>query len=147
MQRRNFMLMLGAVLVPQAAYATSVAETPARIVARVSISRQLMQVFHEGRHIYTWPVSTAKAGKITPTGVFKPEFLSRNHRSRRYNNAPMPFAIFYDGHYAIHGTDQLKRLGRPASNGCVRLHPDNAKILFDMVKWEGKENMRVEIVQ
>jgi lipoprotein-anchoring transpeptidase ErfK/SrfK len=147
MQRRNFMLMLGAVLVPQAAHATSVAEGPARVVARVSISQQLMQVFHEGRHIYTWPVSTAKAGKITPTGVFKPEFLSRNHRSRRYNNAPMPFAIFYDGHYAIHGTDQLKRLGRPASNGCVRLHPDNAKILFNMVKWEGMENMRVEIVQ
>jgi lipoprotein-anchoring transpeptidase ErfK/SrfK len=140
------MLLLGALLVPQAAFATSVATAPARVVARVSISQQVMQVFHEGRHLYTWPVSTAKAGKITPTGVFQPEFLSRNHRSRRYNNAPMPWAIFYDGHYAIHGTDQIKRLGKPASHGCVRLHPDNAEILFKMVKWEGKENMRVEIV-
>ncbi|MCU0825926.1 MAG: L,D-transpeptidase [Tabrizicola sp.] len=146
MQRRNVMLLLGALLVPQAAFATSVATAPARVVARVSISQQVMQVFHEGRHLYTWPVSTAKAGKITPTGVFQPEFLSRNHRSRRYNNAPMPWAIFYDGHYAIHGTDQIKRLGKPASHGCVRLHPDNAEILFKMVKWEGKENMRVEIV-
>jgi lipoprotein-anchoring transpeptidase ErfK/SrfK len=146
MQRRNFMLMLGAVLVPQAAFATSVSEAPARVVARISISQQFMQVFHEGRHIFTWPVSTAKAGKITPTGVYRPEFMSRNHRSRRYNNAPMPFAIFYDGHYAIHGTDQVKRLGKPASHGCVRLHPDNARILFNMVKWEGMENTRVEIV-
>jgi lipoprotein-anchoring transpeptidase ErfK/SrfK len=117
-----------------------------RVVARVSISTQTMQVFHEGRHLYTWAVSTAKPGKITPTGSYAPEFLSKNHRSSRYNNAPMPWAIFYDGHYAIHGTDQLKRLGAPASNGCVRLHPDNAKILFRMVKWEGMDNMRVEIV-
>lgn len=118
-----------------------------RLVARVSISTQTMKVYHEGRHLFTWPVSTAKMGKITPTGVYAPEFLSKNHRSSLYNNAPMPFAIFYDGHYAIHGTDQIKRLGAPASNGCVRLHPDNAKILFGMVKAEGMENMRVEIVQ
>ena len=59
----------------------------------------------------------------------------------------MPFAIFYDGHYAIHGTDQINKLGAPASRGCVRLHPDNAKVLFNMVKSEGMENMRVVIVQ
>ena len=51
------------------------------------------------------------------------------------------------GNYAIHGTDQIKRLGKPASHGCVRLHPDNAKILFQMVKAEGMENTRVVIVQ
>jgi lipoprotein-anchoring transpeptidase ErfK/SrfK len=117
-----------------------------RVLARVSISSQTMKVYHEGRLLYTWSVSTAKAGKITPSGTFEPEFLSRNHRSRRYNNAPMPFAIFYDGNYAIHGTDQIKRLGQPASHGCVRLHPDNAKILFEMVKAEGMENTRVVIV-
>jgi lipoprotein-anchoring transpeptidase ErfK/SrfK len=118
-----------------------------RVLARVSISSQTMMVFHEGRLLFTWPVSTAKAGKITPAGTYEPEFLSKNHRSRRYNNAPMPYAIFYDGNYAIHGTDQIKRLGKPASHGCVRLHPDNAKILFQMVKAEGMENTRVVIVQ
>jgi lipoprotein-anchoring transpeptidase ErfK/SrfK len=133
-------LLLGAMLIPGQALAD-------RVVARVSLSTQTMKVFHEGRHLYTWPVSTAKAGKITPTGTYAPEFLSKNHRSSLYNNAPMPFAIFYDGNYAIHGTDQIKRLGQPASHGCVRLDPKNAEILFRMVKWEGKENMRVEIVQ
>ena len=117
-----------------------------RVVARVSISAQTMQVFHEGRHLFTWPVSTAKPGKITPTGVYKPEVLSKNHRSRLYGGAPMPFAIFYDGNYAIHGTDQIKRLGKPASHGCVRLDPKNAAILFQMVKAEGLGNTRVEIV-
>ena len=99
-----------------------------RVVARVSITDQTMKVYHEGRLLYTWDVSTAKAGKVTPTGIYEPEFLSRHHKSRKYNNAPMPFAIFYDGDYAIHGTDQIKRLGKPASHGCVRLDPHNAEI-------------------
>ena len=137
--RRYFAALLLALMLPGPALAE-------RIVAHVSIASQEMKVYHEGRLIYTWPVSTAKAGKITPPGTYSPEFLSRNHRSKRYNNAPMPFAIFYDGNYAIHGTDQIKRLGQPASHGCVRLHPDNAKILFNMVKAEGMENMRVVIV-
>jgi lipoprotein-anchoring transpeptidase ErfK/SrfK len=135
-------LVLGAALM-----APAVAQAE-RVVARVSISSQTMKVYHEGRHLFTWTVSTAKPGKITPTGVYVgAEALSKNHRSRLYNNAPMPFAIFYDGDYAIHGTDQIKRLGQPASHGCVRLHPDNAAILFQMVKAEGMDNMRVEIFQ
>lgn len=138
--RRHFAaLFMALMLLP----GTALAE---RVLARVSIATQTMNVYHEGRLVYTWPVSTAKAGKITPAGTYEPEFLSRNHRSRRYNNAPMPFAIFYDGNYAIHGTDQIKRLGKPASHGCVRLDPKNAKILFEMVKAEGMENTRVVIV-
>jgi lipoprotein-anchoring transpeptidase ErfK/SrfK len=134
-------LVLGATLMAPAAMATE------RVVARVSISSQTMKVYHEGRHIFTWMVSTAKPGKVTPTGVYVgAEALSKNHRSRLYNNAPMPFAIFYDGNYAIHGTDQVKRLGQPASHGCVRLDPKNAAILFRMVKAEGMDNLRVEIV-
>ena len=59
----------------------------------------------------------------------------------------MPHSIFFYGGYAIHGSYETKYLGRPASHGCVRLHPDNAKILFEMVKAEGMENTRVVIVQ
>ena len=55
----------------------------------------------------------------------------------------MPYAIFYDGHYAIHGTTQISRLGRPASKGCVRLHPSNAAVLFALVQKEGTGNTRI----
>lgn len=116
-----------------------------RVLVRVSISEQLLRVYHEGRHLFTWPVSTAKAPKLTPAGTFTPEFLSRDHRSSLYNNAPMPHAIFYHGNYAIHGTDQIGKLGSPASKGCVRLHPDKARILFRMVRSEGLANSRVVI--
>ena len=133
-------LTLGAMLILSGAEAWA-----ERVEVRVSISRQEMDVYHEGRKLFTWAVSTAKAPKITPTGSWTPEFLSRNHRSSRYNNAPMPWAIFYSGHYAIHGTDQIKRLGSPASKGCVRRHPDHAKVLFRMVRAEGLKNTRVTV--
>lgn len=116
------------------------------LVARVSISEQKMHVFHGGRLIHEWPVSTARRGKITPTGRFMAQWLSRNHRSSLYNNAPMPFSIFYDGNYAVHGTYETGRLGRPASAGCVRLHPDNARLLFEMARTEGLENTEIVIM-
>ena len=57
----------------------------------------------------------------------------------------MPYAIFFHHGYAVHGTDQLARLGRPASHGCVRLHPDNAALLFDLAQTMGLENVTVVI--
>lgn len=134
-----FLLALCVTCLPGAGFAD-------RIVARVSIGMQTMHVYLDGQMLYEWPVSTARSGKITPTGSWTAQWLSRNHRSSRYNNAPMPFSIFYHGHYAIHGTDQISRLGRPASAGCVRLHPDHARLLFSMVQEEGTDNMRVIVV-
>lgn len=116
------------------------------IVARVSVESQTMHVYIDGQLRYEWPVSTARAGKYTPRGEWSPQWLSRWHRSSLYGNAPMPFAIFYDGDYAIHATESISRLGRPASAGCVRLHPDNASLLFAMVQEQGMENMRVVVV-
>lgn len=123
-----------------------VAAQAATIEARVDLSEQKMRVYQNGILRYVWPVSTARRGKVTPTGSWTAKHLSKNHRSSRYNNAPMPYSIFYSGHYAIHGTDQISRLGRPASAGCIRLHPDNARILFNMTAQAGLKNMRVRVV-
>ena len=56
----------------------------------------------------------------------------------------MPHAIFFTkkGH-AIHGTEETRRLGRPASHGCVRLAPENATILFGLVKEIGLNNTEI----
>ena len=71
--------------------------------------------------IYDWPVSTGQRGYDTPAGVFKPFRMEKDHFSREWDEAPMPYSIFFtmDGH-AIHGSFDIKRLGRPASHGCVR---------------------------
>lgn len=117
----------------------------ATLVAKVDISSQTMTVTHRGQVKYRWKVSTARAGKVTPAGSWSAKWLSKNHRSSRYNNAPMPYSIFYNGHYAVHGTDQISRLGRPASAGCVRLHPDNARVLFNLAQREGLKNTRIVV--
>lgn len=115
----------------------------ADIVVTVNKATQRMSVSVDGEPRYTWMVSTGLYG--TPSGSFRPQSLSRYHRSSLFNNAPMPYSIFYDGHYAIHGTNQIGRLGRPASKGCVRLHPSDAAILFALVQKEGMGNTRIHI--
>jgi hypothetical protein len=59
------------------------------------------------------------------------------HYSRKYHMSPMPYSIFFRGGYAIHGTYATGALGRPASHGCVRLAPGNAKRLYEIVQAEG----------
>ncbi len=115
--------------------------------ARVDLSSQTMTVYHHGIPRYRWAVSTARRGKVTPTGRWTAKWLARYHRSSRYNNAPMPHSIFYNGNFAIHGTDQISKLGRPASAGCIRLHPRNAAVLFRITKQAGLKNMLVEVVR
>ncbi|WP_299929375.1 L,D-transpeptidase [uncultured Pelagimonas sp.] len=117
----------------------------AALVAKVDVSSQTMTVIHNGKVAYRWPVSTARKGKYTPRGSWSAKWLSRYHKSSLYNNAPMPYSIFFSGNYAIHGTNQISRLGRPASAGCVRLHPDHAARLFELTQRVGKSNMKVVI--
>ena len=119
----------------------------AAVEARVDLSEQRMRVYQHGVLRYTWPVSTARRGKVTPTGSWTAKWASKNHRSSGYNGAPMPYSIFYSGNFAIHGTDQIKRLGRPASAGCVRLHPDNARVFFNLSHKVGLKNVRVRVVR
>jgi lipoprotein-anchoring transpeptidase ErfK/SrfK len=115
----------------------------ADVLVRIDKSSQRMSVVVNGEHRYTWAVSTGIYG--TPSGTFRPQSLKRYHRSTIYNNAPMPYSIFYDGNFAIHGTTHVSRLGGPASRGCIRLHPSNAAILFSLVQSEGLGNTRISI--
>lgn len=119
--------------------------TAASLVAKVDVSSQTMTVIQNGQVIANWKVSTARKGKVTPRGNYSPQSLSRYHKSSLYNNAPMPYAIFFRGNYAVHGTNQVSKLGRPASAGCVRLHTENAARLFSLVKQHGFKNTRIVV--
>ncbi len=103
------------------------------IVARISLSEQRMHVYVNGAQQYVWPVSTARSGYVTPTGTFRPQRLEPMWYSRKYDNSPMPHSVFFLGGYAIHGTHSIRRLGTPASHGCVRLHPSNAAKLYSLI--------------
>ncbi len=121
---------------------------PPSIEVTISVPKQEMRVVVDGVERYVWPVSTGRDGvAITPAGTFKVQSMHVIVYSRLFNNAPMPHAIFYDGHYAIHGTGAIHLLGRTASMGCTRLHPDNAKTLFEMVKARGPQSLKVVVVR
>jgi lipoprotein-anchoring transpeptidase ErfK/SrfK len=117
----------------------------AGVMARIDLSSQTMHVTVNGQHAYSWSVSTARRGYGTPTGSFRPTRLARYWRSTRYGGAPMPYSIFFHKGYAIHGTTEIRDLGRPASHGCIRLHPANAAILFSLVREYGTGNSRIQI--
>jgi lipoprotein-anchoring transpeptidase ErfK/SrfK len=117
----------------------------AQIVAKITLSTQRMDVYVNGAPRYTWRVSTARPGYRTPVGSFKPTALVRYHRSTIYDGSPMPHSIFFLRGYAIHGSYEIKHLGRPASHGCVRLHPSNAAALYSLVQKHGPGNTVIKI--
>src|SRR5229473_5272042 len=112
----------------------------ADVVVQIDKSSQRMAVSVDGAMRYNWPVSTGRSGYGTPSGVFQPQSMVRRWFSRKYYNSPMPHAIFFYYGFAIHGTNDLTRLGGPASHGCVRLHPSHAAALFALVQRNGPRN-------
>lgn len=118
----------------------------AEVFITVDKSAQIM-IVETPTDQYEWPVSTGRKGYNTPTGTFQPYLLKPMHYSSKYENAPMPNSIFFHGGYAIHATNAVNSLGRPASHGCIRLSPRDAKWLYQLVKDYGKENTYIEIVE
>ena len=114
------------------------------IVVNIDKTKQQMTVFLDGVERYNWPVSTGKSGYSTPSGTFTAMSMNEVWYSKEWDNAPMPHAIFFmkDGH-AIHGSYEVKTLGKPVSHGCVRISPQNAATLYDLVAKTGLKNTQV----
>ena len=117
----------------------------AELVVHIDKSSQRMAVSVDGTTRHSWPVSTGRSGYGTPSGVFHPQSMHRRYYSRKYYNSPMPNAIFFYYGFAIHGTNDISRLGGPASHGCIRLHPAHAAALFALVQRNGPRNTRIQI--
>ncbi|WP_293865413.1 L,D-transpeptidase [uncultured Alsobacter sp.] len=113
------------------------APAQAKVNISVDLAKQTMRVENGTGETYTWPISSARKGFVTPRGTYAPQRLATMHYSRKYHMSPMPHSIFFHAGWAIHGTNEARALGRPASHGCVRLSKENAAKLFAMVKAEG----------
>jgi L,D-transpeptidase catalytic domain len=117
----------------------------ASVVINIDKSTQRMTVSVDGETRHVWAVSTGRAGFGTPNGHFRPQRLARTWFSKKYYNSPMPHSIFFHHGFAIHGSYEIRRLGGPASHGCVRLHPSNAATLFALVNREGAGSTRIVV--
>ncbi len=124
------------VLVLVAFFAMSgLAEAMVRI--DIDLSSQTMHVASGDGESYDWPISSGRRGHLTPQGRFHPIALYPMVHSLKYDNAPMPHSIFFLSQYAIHATNAVGALGRPASHGCIRLSPANAGTLYAKVRAQG----------
>lgn len=115
------------------------------VVVKINLATQSMDVSVDGAHRYSWPVSSGRAGYPTPRGTWTAKWSSKMWYSRKYDNAPMPHAVFFTGGVAIHATYATGMLGRPASHGCVRLAPANAKTFYDLVQKRGLGNTQITV--
>lgn len=130
-----------------AAFIVGVTGTAARadVVARVDLSSQTMHVKVNGRTYARWKISSGRKGFRTPTGTWRAKWTTRMHYSRKYDYSPMPYSVFYHRGYAVHGTNYVRRLGRPASHGCIRLHTANARKFYNLVKRYGRRNTLIKV--
>ena len=94
----------------------------------VSIPEQTMHVYRNGVLIGRSTVSTGSKSHSTPGGVFSILEKKQTHRSKTYNDAPMPYMqrLTWTG-IAMH-SGALP--GYPASHGCIRLPYDFSQLLF-----------------
>lgn len=122
------------------------APAQAELLVSISKAQQRIAVTVDGAELHRWPVSTGTRGYETPTGVFRPTRLERHWYSRQYNLTPMPWAMFFHRGYAMHATTEIANLGRVASHGCVRLRPDNAALLYSLVRRHGMANTKVVVM-
>jgi lipoprotein-anchoring transpeptidase ErfK/SrfK len=114
---------------------------------------QMLYLYIDGQLATAWKVSTAAYPHTTPNfdghpaGPFYPgAYTSRKYPEGDYHGlGNMPYATFYSGGFAIHGTPSIGRLGVPASHGCVRSHPDNAHYFSQLVRAAGGLNVWVTV--
>jgi lipoprotein-anchoring transpeptidase ErfK/SrfK len=154
MMRGAAYLLAGLALAACEATAPAVPQVPPQdtLTAVIDISDQQVvvtrtYVAERKTETYRWPVSTGVTGFDTPTGTFHPFYLSREHKSSLYEDAPMPWSVFFNADVAIHGTFEQRALGRRASHGCVRVHPVYAELFFKQVLEVGKANTTISVVE
>jgi lipoprotein-anchoring transpeptidase ErfK/SrfK len=125
------------------------------VYALVKKSEQKLYLYVNQQLQATWLVSTGLAdGHETPlldthpNGRIYDSYTSIKYPGGDYKGlGNMPYAVFLYNGFAIHGTGEgnWRRLGRKASHGCVRVHPDNGFIFNRLVRKNGIYNVWFQI--
>jgi len=124
----------------------------------VDLTDQKATLLHRGKVVAVSPISSGREGKTTPTGRYSVIQKSPDHRSTLYGNyvrngkvvkenvdirkggrptgskfvgTPMPYFLRFSGAYGLHAGNVP---GYPASAGCVRLPPRQAKRFYTAVR-------------
>ncbi|MDQ4093194.1 MAG: L,D-transpeptidase [Actinomycetota bacterium] len=96
--------------------------------ACVDLSSRQAWLMNGGQVTYgPTPITSGKPGYRTPPGTFKVLWKDRDHRSQTFDNAPMPYSVFFtESGIAFHQGSL-----RGQSHGCVRLGKNAAATFFN----------------
>ena len=135
-------------------FSTGCYQKKCEVYAQIVKSEQKLYLFINGVLQKSWKVSTGDKDHETP-------LLNQNPNGRIYDAytsikfpggdykglGNMPYAVFIKGGFAIHGTAEgnWPKLGKKASHGCIRLHPDNALYFNRLVRGAGVNNSWVSV--
>lgn len=101
---------------------------PERVV--IGLSDQTAYFYRGDTLVAAAAISTGRDDRPTPTGIFSVLDKKPFYRSKKYDNAPMPWMQRIDGYgIALHGGYNP---GYPASHGCIRLPTGFAKKLYSV---------------
>jgi lipoprotein-anchoring transpeptidase ErfK/SrfK len=115
------------------------------LTINIDLTKQRLVVAERGTTVGTWSISSGADGFRSPTGTFRPLWMSKMWYSKKYDNAPMPHSVFFSGGVALHATQSIGMLGRPASHGCIRQSPANAEKLYKLVSKHGNESTKITV--
>ena len=135
----------GEPVAPRAEAAKPKLPTPPSLVAKINLSTQRLEVLVGGVSRHSWAISSGRDEFPTPRGSFRVQWTAKIWHSRKYDNAPMPHAVFFTGGVAVHATQATGMLGRPASHGCIRLAPANAAQFYALVEKHGTAQTQIQV--
>ncbi len=100
---------------------------------QVSLSKQRFIAWEGNKPVFAVIISSGKKTTPTPTGVFKVQTKLRKTRMKGedYDIPDVPYTMYYQGDYAIHGAYWHRSFGTPVSRGCVNVAPNHAKWIYD----------------
>jgi lipoprotein-anchoring transpeptidase ErfK/SrfK len=110
---------------------------PARSRAlTIFLGSQTFEYVEDGRVFASGEISSGTAQHPTPAGNFRVLSKDENKRSGKYTNyfdqnTPMPYSLQFYGPYFVH---EGWVPGHADSHGCVRLHYEDARLLFARMK-------------
>ena len=111
-----------------------------QITVDVDLDQQVLSVWREDTPVFATLISSGKPGDLTPVGLYRLEGKWAYGKMSSLSTAPdpyyvdaVPWAMYFDGRYALHAAYWHDKFGHRLSHGCVNLSPRDAKLVFDLV--------------
>lgn len=111
-----------------------------QITIDVDLAQQVLSVWREEEPVFATLISSGKPGDSTPVGLYRIETKWAYSKMESLASAEdpyyvdaVPWAMYFDGRYALHAAYWHDLFGHRLSHGCVNLSPRDAKRVFDLI--------------